>query len=418
MNSLNTTSENGFLACSSDSRSEHSEQSCGSSRGERGAALTTRLRIKTRLFIYGVVLAGWGALLAIGYVGYLHTIVHFRQQILAQEVRSLELALDSVIRERCLVVDAVVGGLEMDAFLKQNAMPNMIKRIRSAFPDFATVQVLDQQGTIVAMAGDVSLPDGTLPSIAKIEWPTDAGGLPGGWRFSDEPAANRWHLTCRHSTSRVGVWFVRATFSREPLQGAVIRAGLTDARSFAVTRFTGAHRPDDYGVEAGSASAPVWTSGWTWLAKGRAETPLRAGGWLVGLDDTSHAMSMYLYPAGAAGLLVLWMVISFVAVGRSAAADHHAASGGDRREPPSAAGYVAVIEDRIEDRRDTAATEITPLLEPAEDQIVALAAPPEEIPEFLDVMWDEPAVEPESKAGADHSRRGSSTATSSTAAGV
>jgi|GEM_PF-1229820 len=394
-------------------------------RSEAGPSLKSPTTSKRRVLLYGCVLACWLVLLGIGYVGYLHMVVPLRQQVLAQEVRSLELALDSVIRERCLLVDAVTGNLEMDAFLKQKAMPTMVKRIRSTFPDLTTVQILDQQGTIVAMAGDVSLADGALPSIAKIDWPTDSGGLPGGWRFSDEPSANRWHLTCRHSTSRVGVWFVRATFSREPLQGAGIRAGLTEARPFLMTRYSREHRSDDYGVEAGSAGAPVWLSGWSRLTTGRAETPLRAGGWVVGLIDAPHTGSMYLYPAAVAGLFFLCVVVSLVAVGHSAAPKHQGGAGEGRQEPPSAAGYVAVVDERIEQHPDTSApntvipeTASGQEQEPDQEEIVALAAPPEEVPEFLDVMWVEPADALEEDTDADDRCSGSRSTPSFTVAGA
>jgi len=394
-------------------------------RSEARTSLKSPTTSKRRVLLYGFVLACWLVLLGMGYVGYLHTVVPLRQQVLAQEVRSLELALDSIIRERCLVVDAVAGNLEMDAFLKQKAMPTMVKRIRSTFPDLTSVQILDQQGTIVAMAGDVTLSDGALPSIAKIDWPADSGGLPGGWRFSDDPSANRWHLTCRHSTSRVGVWFVRVTFSREPLEGAGIRAGLTEARSFLMTRYTGEHRSDDYGVEAGSASAPVWLSGWSRLTTGRAETPLRAGGWLVGLTDAPHTGSMYLYPAAVAGLFFLCMVVSLVAVGHPAAPKHRSGADEGRQEPPSTAGYVAVVHERIEQPPDTSARDtVIPETasgqeqEPAQEAIVALAAPPEKVPEFLDVMWVEPADASQEESDADEHGRGSRLTHSFTAAGA
>lgn len=387
----------------------------------------SRRKSGRRLFLFGMIVASWLILLGIGYVGYLHTAAPLKQQVLAQEVRSLELALDSVIRERCLVVDAIAGNLEMETFLRQGAMPNLVKRIKSMFPDFVSVQILDQQGTIVAMAGDVAFADGGLPSTVKIDWPPDAAGLPAGWRFSDDPSENRWHLACKHSGSRFGVWFVRATFSREPLQGAAQRAGLEEVRPFALTRFAAGNHPSDYFVEARTGGSPVWFSEWRWMAAVRAETLLRSGGWLVTLDDAPTIVSLYLYPAAAAGVLFVCMLGSLAVLGRTAPSNDGGKPGESSSEPPSAAGYAAVVAEMDAaasvgpETPDGEDAETVSLPTSSETVVVASGELSEafpEIPEFLEVTWDEGGDPVEEKSPSDFRGRGGFSTTPFTAAGA
>lgn len=371
-----------------------SPQSGGIGAPEAAAARKPRRAGLSAATLYGFLFGGWLALLGVGLLGYFHTVLPLKKETLAQQVRSIALALDTAIRERCLVVDAVAGNLEIEAFLKQGAMPNMVNRIRSTFPDFLTVQLVDQTGTIVGAAGEVSSPDGTIPSTVTIDWAPDSSGLPGGWRFGDDPSTNQWHLTCKHSGSRAGVWFVRATFSRAVLQNAAARAGLSGTTPFSMTRFAGAYRPGDYGVEAGSSSLPVWFPGSRWTSATRAETPLAAGGWVVGLNDRGHNRRLLLYPAVVVGAMVLCMVGSLVAVTRFARRDDGADHQESRSEPPSAAGYAAVVEDdgmsgRGEDAPGLTKADIRSAADPADEEIVAMAVP-DEIPEFLEVSWDEP----------------------------
>lgn len=371
-----------------------------------GASRKTHRSLARRLCLFGVVAGSWLILLGMAYVGYLYMTVPLQRQVLAHEVRSLELALDAVIRERCLVVDAIVGNLEMDTFLRQGAMPNMVKRIRSTFPEFVTLQVLDQEGTILAMAGDVSIPGGVLPSTVKIEWPADSGGLPAGWRFSDEPSENRWLLTCKHSGSRAGVWFVRATFSREPLLAATARAGLDEGRPFGLTRFAGTYRSCDFGVEANSGGSPVWFSGGRWIAVSRAETPLRAGGWLVSVDGAPSTASLFLYPAVVAGVFFLCVLGSLVVMNRPAPSDDGHKPRENSSEPPPVAAYAAVVVEHAAPALGTTAgtagdTELAAPAEPHEEQIVAMSAQDDELPEFIEVTWVEPAHAAEQELPSD-----------------
>ena len=112
---------------------------------------------KRRFFLIGICLISLPSLV-LAAVGLYAVVCPLHKNLLAREARALADEIDSVIKERNAVLEIIVGSMTATTPPAEKDVESVVRSLRSAVPDFLSLEVIDGQGEIVAMIGELDLP--------------------------------------------------------------------------------------------------------------------------------------------------------------------------------------------------------------------------------------------------------------------
>jgi hypothetical protein len=376
-----------------------------------------------------------------GLVAYVWLTTPAEEPNIAQDAGRLALALDTAIRERGLALDSVTNTLAVEGFLKEGVLARVVGSVRKNFPDFQRLEVIDRDGAILAIAGDLQPKDAALTSRVNI------GGLGGseaaaftvGWVFTDDPLTRAFYLTRKRSSPGGKAWFIRARFTRDAIDSAASHASLRSDTKYRLLPIVGPRSsimespiPSGASMQDKTAGDSILlrSSGNWWSPKSIAEKHLRTAGWIVSLERDTSPISRTKSPlllgglGIAAAVPVLWLVFgasrrrknAHVALhppvssrqGEEGVQDHNAAArveeGAESSPSPCpcllcvAPGSEALLWESELERTEREVPAPAPSVQAENDDWCAYPFEGEDdgglktaVPEYLDVEWVEEA---------------------------
>ena len=79
------------------------------------------------------------------------------EKALLAEAYGIARQLDESLMVRSIVLDMATDKQHMERLQEPAVLDELLRSIRSHFPDFISLEVIDDEGTIVSMVGELSL---------------------------------------------------------------------------------------------------------------------------------------------------------------------------------------------------------------------------------------------------------------------
>ncbi|MEJ2718627.1 MAG: hypothetical protein P8182_16095, partial [Deltaproteobacteria bacterium] len=169
------------------------------------------------------LILAWLPALVVAVAAYFAVLAPLTEKALLAETYGIARQLDETLMMRSIVLDMATDELKMEKLQESAVLDDLMRSIRSHFPDFISLEVIDDEGTIVSMVGELSLSEEGLPSRANTAELTHSrsGQYRHAWTFRDDPASDSYYLTRERTETGGEKWFARARFARAPIQAAM-----------------------------------------------------------------------------------------------------------------------------------------------------------------------------------------------------
>jgi hypothetical protein len=216
--------------------------------------------------------------LFLGLVFYWWTVAPLQKKLAAREVHTLAEQIDAAVKLRAELVRAASVDLKVENLNAPGALDSVRLTLRRAFPDFLSLEIVNEEGDLLAMVGDIALAEGKPSSAPFLSGPGNSGAQAPNFSFRDDPGGRSFFIDEAHRTPGGEPWFTRARFSRDmierilnssksPLHATLVKAPVAAAAITGVDRDTANMRTDLLGSL-------------TWI-----EAPLSVSGWWVRMES-------------------------------------------------------------------------------------------------------------------------------------
>jgi hypothetical protein len=175
---------------------------------------------------------------------------------------------------------SAVYNRQLENVLASSGLENLVNSIRSQFPDFLSLEVLNVNGEVLAMVGELPLSQAYLApkdageNLFRIDPRASNTGV-----FKDEPGSGCFYLTSRHKDSDGTYWYTRTRFTRRAIEGL-----LTEFHDRATLMSIAGGKPDLEQVHG----YPARIYGNWWSGPQSAEVTLETPGWLVKVASAAN----------------------------------------------------------------------------------------------------------------------------------
>ena len=253
------------------------DESFGNRSSRSAWSFAPACRGKARVGLFLAILATACVLaVVVGITAQMRATEALEAQLTAAEARGVAGKLDAIIQARAAAVGMAAGSLDIEHLGARGGLERLLNHLKESFPDFLSLEVLNEQGQALAMMGDLSLLQAGRKTKLDSAAEAVAAGQPGSVGFQDDPSHRCFSLTLRHGGSDAVVWYSRTTFSRQPIDLAIASA---DQERHAALESGLPSKTNAMGRQAPDL-AMIVTKGWlgsTFLA----EAPLGVPGWKV-----------------------------------------------------------------------------------------------------------------------------------------
>ena len=237
--------------------------------------------------------------LLVGVASHLFSVEPLEKRLLQVEALQTAKQLEAVVKMRAAAIQIAASTRSSSSLVDTKGLDRLLAALRGSFPDFLSMEILDEHGDILAMVGELPLSEATK-SVGKSKTPK-VGTMSYRDRdlFRDSPESDSFVLTVKHKGQEGKVWFTRTRFAREPIKLAL---------SMAREKATAALMPLPDG-EADGFSTPA-TSWWA----GPSATTVKLGipGWAIRVKSRAARSMFPLAAAIAAGLIAAIIGLAFV----------------------------------------------------------------------------------------------------------
>lgn len=155
--------------------------------------------------------------------GHLLIIAPLEQNLLKEQARSLAKDFDGLVSARTAAVRVAAGNLDIDNLSAAGGLDRLLNTLRSLFPDFSNIELLNDRGQTLAMMGDLNLSLAGAPKSAQVV--IDSSAVENKFLFRDDPANQSFLIIMQHGDPDSGRWFSRTRFSHTPIDTILRAAG-------------------------------------------------------------------------------------------------------------------------------------------------------------------------------------------------
>ena len=163
------------------------------------------------------------AIVTVALAGHLLIIAPLEQSLLKEQARSLANDLDGLVSARTAAVRVAAGNLDIDNLSAAGGLDRLLNTLRSLFPDFSNIELLNDRGQTLAMMGDLNLSLAGAPKSAQVV--IDSSTVENKFLFRDDPANQSFLIIMQHGDPDSGRWFSRTRFLRTPIDTILAAAG-------------------------------------------------------------------------------------------------------------------------------------------------------------------------------------------------
>ncbi|MBI5249684.1 MAG: hypothetical protein HY912_09330, partial [Desulfomonile tiedjei] len=223
--------------------------------------------------ILAAIVAACLAWLVAGVTLHLGSVEPAQRLSISEQAKSLAKELDAALKIRAAVVMSVVYNRSLEKLLASTGLDNFANFIHGQLSDFLSLEMLNDNGEVVAMIGELPLSQADLSSKDAGEnvFRKDPRAFVTGI-FRDDPVNGCFFLTCRHRNGDGTYWYTRTRFTRRVIEGLLNEF---QGRASLVSISGGKH---DLEVVYGH---PTRTYGSSWSGLQSVEATLESPGWLV-----------------------------------------------------------------------------------------------------------------------------------------
>lgn len=253
------------------------------------------------------------AVVTVALAGHLLIIAPLEQSLLKEQARGLAKDLDGLVSARTAAVRVAAGNLDIDNLSAAGGLDRLLNTLRSLFPDFSNIELLNDRGQTLAMMGDLNLSLAGAPKSAQVV--IDSSTVENKFLFRDDPANQSFLIIMQHGDSDSGRWFSRTRFSRTPIDTILTAAGSKKSPKLIMRELPKNVEAEiePNMAESRSVSAAQSTEGvrtrW-WNPRKAAEAQLLMPGWSLVLETVPGWMD-YCPQALIPGLLLLLVTLYY-----------------------------------------------------------------------------------------------------------
>ncbi len=173
-----------------------------------------------RKIVLTAVIAASLAWLVAGVTTNLGSVAPAQRTILSEKAQSLAKELDAALKIRTAVITSAAYNRTLEKLLASSGLEQFSNCIRGQFTDFLSLEVLNDNGELVAMIGDLLLSRADLAPKDSGEnvFRNDPKAFFTGV-FRDDLANGCFFLTCRHKNGDGTYWYSRTRFTRRVIEG-------------------------------------------------------------------------------------------------------------------------------------------------------------------------------------------------------
>lgn len=262
----------------------------------RGSGRITR----GKLVLVAVVAASLAWLVA-GLGIHFNSVAPAQRLVLSEQARTVAKELDAAVKMRSAVVLSALYHRQLENVLASSGLESLVNSIRGQFPDFLSLEVLNVNGEVLAMVGELPLGQANLApkdageNVFRVDPRASNTGV-----FKDDPGSGCFFLTSRHKDSDGTYWYTRTRFARRAIEGLLNEF---QGRASLVSIAGGKHDLEQvYGH-------PARIYGNWWSGPQSADVTLEAPGWLVKV--TSAASGSLLRRTSIIFPLVIFVLAAF-----------------------------------------------------------------------------------------------------------
>jgi len=327
--------------------------------------------------------------LTTGVFAYFLVVAPLQRQLLSEQVRAAAKSVDSIVKARGVSVSTVGRTLDLENLMSENGGEQAISALRDQFPDFLSLEVMNGEGALLAMFGDLSLAEARRKSRSEDLAASGSEQDSESERFQDYPQGKCFFITTKQTSTEGNTWFVRARFSREPIEKALAVLGAHGTAQLQSASSLPLDWPSD-GFATGAAikggesseTPSVTVSRKWWGGETKATALLVTPEWAITVRGyPAEAFPSRYFVVGLCTLALL--LVGYMAI-RHWAAGNKATASAAPEQPGSLAQPGAMAEAIPEEPVGIGVSEVgNPVPEEGS----------EAIPEFLEVDWLEPDID-------------------------
>ena len=146
-----------------------------------------------------------------------------QQNLLQEQARGLARELDGLVSARSAALRVAADSLDIDNLSAAGGLDRLLNSLRSLFPDFLNIELLNSRGQTLAMMGDLNLSLAGTPKSAQVL--VNPASTEEQLLFRDDPANQSFLVIMRHGDPDAGYWFSRTRFSRKTIDSILASAG-------------------------------------------------------------------------------------------------------------------------------------------------------------------------------------------------
>jgi len=241
--------------------------------------------------------------LVAGLVVHLAYVKHLDSALVRAEAGALASELDAAIKARSSALRIAISSLEPHQGLNSGALEHLMTGFGNAFPDLLSLEILNEQGELLAMIGDLPLSEAGKPTAPAV---SRDRGIALTDAFGDDPAQNCFFVAQEERMPEGEKWLARARFSRVSIDKVL--SSMPGARVVGLVRASEMRESEARGVT--EAMAGLWGF---WSRPMVAEARLAAPGWFVRLErQTRSGMFSCLLAMAAVSIALMGLVLYII----------------------------------------------------------------------------------------------------------
>lgn len=254
------------------------------------------LRVSKWLFAGAILVLFLGLLL------YSWMVVPLEKKLAAREIHSLAERIDSEIKMRTEVVRAATSGMKVANLNASGSLDRAGRILRKAFPDFLSLEIVNEEGDLLAMVGDIALPGNARTSPADSEGSVEQKSTPAS-TFRDDPKERSFIVESRLESAGGTPWATRARFSRDTIERLLNASRIPLPATLVEVPVNGTVIA---GIDGNNANMGTnWLGGLTWI-----EAPLSAPGWWIRMESVPRQSAASRLPLKTVALFLLVLTLA------------------------------------------------------------------------------------------------------------
>jgi hypothetical protein len=232
--------------------------------------------------------------LVLGLLAYYWTVGPLENSLMDVQARSIARDIDAAIQVRAASIEVAAGNLNLQKLADSGQLDNLLKTTHKAFPDFISMEILDEHGDVLALVGELPLSEARHGLRRSTAAKVGTMSYRDRDMFVDDPDSSSFLISLKHETPEGRVWFSRTRFTRDAIKQAL---------SSPSNGFVAVLTPVTEAKEQNSSITTLYKS-WSGRVAGK-DARLRTPGWLVTVAPPSKSKSWKFLAGVVAAFAVL-----------------------------------------------------------------------------------------------------------------